>query len=489
MDIQYNEQASMRKKSELAFNIAQVPLDFLMITGAFVLAYIIRVKIDGRPVTDPIRAVLFLKIILFIIPVWLLIFSLSGLYNLSSQRGRLAEIGKVFVAVSGGTMFMILVDFMFRQPIFPSKAVPVFGYMLSFLLVASGRQIMRKLQRFLFNFGVGVRRVLLVGSGPISRRILNDLRPTESGYKVVAVLDGDKPASSKFDGLKTYKSFNEAIKSNRNIDEIIQADSSFEAEEVLEMISYATNHHLSYRFVPNQFGLYALNASVGTLAGVPVMEIRHTPLDGWGRIVKRGFDLLGSTLGLVLLSPIFAIFALIIKLTDKGPVLYRHERLSRIGKKVRIYKFRSMYTQYSTHNGKSEEKVFKQMGRPELAKEFVEHRKVKNDPRVTSFGRFLRRSSLDELAQLINVFKGELSLVGPRPIVKEELERYGRDQAAFLALKPGMTGLWQISGRSDIGYEDRVKLDIYYVENWSLLLDLKILSKTALAVIRGKGAY
>lgn len=476
----------MRKKSELIFNLLLIPVDFVAIITAFVLAYTIRVKLYEKPVAEPLPALLFLKITLLIVPVWLLIFSLLGLYGMSSQRKRLEEIGKVFVAVSGGTMFMILVDFIFRQPIFPSKAVPIYGYGFSFFLVTFGRQVMRKAQRYLLSYKIGIRRVMLIGSGPLAMRIYRDLKDPGSGYEVVAVLDKDKPSSSAFEAAKTYRDFYQALKGNKPIEEIIQADSAFEAEEVLEMVNHSTNHHIGYRFVPNQFGVFAINATVSTLAGMPVMEIRHTPLDGWGRILKRLFDLAGSAGGLIILSPLLALITVIIKLSDPGPAIFAHRRLSRVGKPVWIYKFRTMYTKYS---GKNPAAVFRAMGRPELIKEFKRNHKLKNDPRVTAVGGFLRRTSLDELPQLFNVFKGELSLVGPRPILKEELERYGGQQAAFLALKPGMTGLWQISGRSDIGYEERVKLDIYYLENWSLWLDIKILLKTFLALIKNRGAY
>jgi exopolysaccharide production protein ExoY len=223
-----------------------------------------------------------------------------------------------------------------------------------------------------------------------------------------------------------------------------------------------------------------------------VLEIRLTSLEGWGRILKRAFDVVGATFGLILLSPVFLAVAISIKIADPGPIFYRHRRLSRAGSEVRVFKFRSMKQEFSSdpkYKGKTPVEVFELLGKPELAKEFVVSQKVKHDPRVSKIGDFLRRSSLDELPQLLNAFMGDMSLVGPRPIVPVELERYGNQGASFLALKPGITGLWQISGRSDVSYEDRVKLDIYYVENWSLMLDIKILLKTIVAITRKSGAY
>lgn len=483
----------MRKKSELIFNLALPFVDFFLIVSAFVLSYIVRVKIDNRPVEHPIAAVVFLKLFLVVLPVWILIFGLIGLYNLSNLRGRLDEVGKVFVGVSSGTMFLILVDFLSRTPIFPSRSIPIYGFVLSFVFVVLDRQAVRLLQRWLFRFGIGIHRTVLVGSGLIAASIYANLHDTNrSGYHVIAVLDRAHINQRDFPGAKTFREFSEITRTQPVIDDIIQADAALEADAVLEMVTYASNHHISYRFVPNQFGLYATNSTVGTLAGEQVIELKNTPLDGWGRILKRFFDLVGATIAIVLLSPVFLAIAITIRLTDNGPAIYRHRRLSRAGQTLQVYKFRSMYWRYcdGPHNRyASAVEALKSMGRSDLVAEFEQNQKLVHDPRVTPVGRFLRRTSLDELPQLVNVLKGEMSMVGPRPILETELERYGSSSAVFLALKPGLTGLWQISGRNDVGYEERVKLDIYYVEHWSLLLDIKILIKTVLTVLGGGGAY
>jgi exopolysaccharide biosynthesis polyprenyl glycosylphosphotransferase len=297
-------------------------------------------------------------------------------------------------------------------------------------------------------------------------------------------------------GLPTYGTLDEAVARvapHGHLDEIIQADSALDQDEVLALVNYAANHQIGYRFVPNQFGLYASNSTLGTLAGVQLIEIRLTPLEGWGRIAKRAFDIVGAVCAVAVLWPVFLGVALAVKLRDpSGPILYRHRRLSRNGKPVDVIKFRTMLWRYCDGPGrpyKTALDTFKAMGRSDLIAEFEVSQKVEDDPRVSRLGRVLRRTSFDELPQIFNVLKGDMSLVGPRPIVAGELAHYGDSTAIFLALKPGITGLWQISGRSDISYDDRVKLDIYYVEHWSLLLDLRILTKTALAILSGKGAY
>ncbi len=486
----------MRKRSELFFSVILVPLDFLALLAAFVAAYVIRVKLEGKPVSHPIPAMDFVQVVLILLPVWIIIFALSGLYAQSNLRGRLGEIGKVFVAVSGGVMLSILLDFFQPESLFPSKAVPIYAYGLGLVFVLLSRTLVRALQRWLFKFGVGVHNAIIVGSGEIAQRIAPDLQMAFSGYRLLACVDTARGAAKRMKGLPIFDSLEgaiEAVAPRGKLDEIIQADSALDQDEILRLVNYATNHQVGYRFVPNQFGLYATNSVMGTLGGVQLIEIRLTPLDGWGRVAKRVFDVIGATFGIIVLSPVLAMVALLVKLRDpEGPILYRHRRLRRNGETLFVLKFRTMLWRYCDGPGrpfKNAEQTFRAMGRADLVEEFRRAQKVEDDPRVSRLGRFLRRTSLDELAQLFNVLKGDMSLVGPRPIIPAELEHYGEQGAIFLALKPGITGLWQISGRSDISYEDRVKLDIFYVEHWSLALDTKILLKTVLAILSGKGAY
>ncbi len=196
---------------------------------------------------------------------------------------------------------------------------------------------------------------------------------------------------------------------------------------------------------------------------------------------------------MALLAPVFAVVALAVKLAEPGaPLLYGQQRLGRNGRPIRVLKFRSMSWRYSTGPDrpyKSAAEAFEAMGRPDLVAEFAWNHKVADDPRVTRLGRWLRSTSLDELPQLFNALRGDLSLVGPRPITAEELSRYGDRHASFLALKPGITGLWQVAGRSAVDYDDRVKLDVFYIENWSLGLDVSILFRTMRSVAARKGAY
>ncbi|GAA3576473.1 sugar transferase [Microlunatus spumicola] len=213
---------------------------------------------------------------------------------------------------------------------------------------------------------------------------------------------------------------------------------------------------------------------------------------GVSAVIKRGIDIVGSLVGLFLLAPLLLAVALLVKVTDPaGPVLYRQQRVGRGGRAVGVLKFRSMRWQYSTGPTRpyaTAEQAFLAMGRPDLVAEFALEQKVADDPRVSRLGHFLRATSLDELPQLVNALLGHLSLVGPRPIVTAELERYGTDAVSYLAVRPGITGLWQVSGRSDTSYDTRVGLDRHYVQQWRLTMDLAILVRTVGTVMARDGA-
>jgi Undecaprenyl-phosphate galactose phosphotransferase WbaP len=237
--------------------------------------------------------------------------------------------------------------------------------------------------------------------------------------------------------------------------------------------------------------VYALGGTVRTLPypsdvvfvnHTPVLRVRDLLVVGVGARIKRLMDTLLAGLGVLVLSPLLLALALLVKITSRGPVLFGHQRLGEAGRSIRVYKFRSMAVN-------AEARLQELLGTdPVLRAEYEATYKLKEDPRVTWLGRWLRRTSLDELPQLINVLRGDLSLVGPRPIVADEIAKYGPASAAILRVRPGVTGLWQVSGRSDLDYAERVRLDMDYITNWSLWLDLRILSATLPAVLRRKGA-
>lgn len=209
---------------------------------------------------------------------------------------------------------------------------------------------------------------------------------------------------------------------------------------------------------------------------------------GQGRIIKRGFDLVFGTIAIIFTAPLMIVLAIIIKLTDPGPVLYRHKRVGRGRKTIYVVKFRSMKVEYSDGEGYQNKDALdglKRLGQEGLFREFQKDMKLDNDPRCSTIGRIMRKLRMDELPQLFWVLKGDLSLVGPRAVIETELERYGGKVSKLMSIKPGLTGLWQISGPENQAYDKRVLLDSYYVENWSMRLDIMILIKTIIKILRG----
>lgn len=465
----------MRKRSELFFNLILIPLDTLMLLTSWVLAFIIRVEYTFKPTVYQVPGRSFVTVLLFLTPVAILIFALTGLYRFDSTRSRWREYTRVLIATSATTMFLIIVDFFTSKPLFPSKAVVIYGYVLASLSIIGMRFVLNLFQRWLFRFNVGRRQVVVVGGGSVADELTYSLQRNR-GYKVVATITQSNEI------LKRLR----AVFKRRHVDEIILTDDKVKPDEQADLIRLAHSYHAVYKFVPTIAGLFQTRPQTSLLSDFPLIEIVRTPLDGWWRIYKTVFDYLGAITLTFILSPLFLLLIVLIKLTDKGPAFYRHRRIGRNGKIVEVWKFRSMYSRYS-NTDRTVKSILVELGGEKLWQEFRVEQKLKNDPRVTPVGRWLRRSSLDELPQLVNVLRGELSLIGPRPVTPEELDRYGESASTFLLIKPGMTGLWQVSGRNDVSYKERVKLDLFYVENWSARMDIRILLRTVIVVLFRKG--
>jgi len=285
-----------------------------------------------------------------------------------------------------------------------------------------------------------------------------------------------------------YSYVEQALKNIKElgITTIIQTDLYASEDRNQKVLSAAQTNHIQYNFIPGEAGFYTGKNTVDVFLGYPMITVSQTPLIGWGEIAKRIFDSILSTLLIIILSPVFLILFLLQKTLSPGPIFYISKRLSRFSEPIDLIKFRSMKDRPTAHLDAAEE--FRAMGREDLVQEYEQNHKVAKDPRITKFGRFLRDTSLDELPQLFNVFKGDLSLVGPRPILPQEV-KFDRGKAALLhSVKSGVTGLWQVSGRSNLDFDERIELELYYAQNWSFWLDIKILIKTIGVVVRKTGA-
>lgn len=482
------------KKSRLFFGVITLVSDFLMIGSSFILSYLIRSEIDARPLANPTAFGPYIYLILLISLLGIIIFYVNGLYNLRVPSEKPYEIRKIFMAISTGAMIVIAADFSQNEHIFPSKSIPLYGWIISFFLVFFARQIIKSIQEYLFRYKIGVQNTLIIGANDTSKKLMNAVRNKPSlGYNFIGILDNDINRST-FEGIKVLGTEEDLaeILEKHNFDEIIQTN-PLSQNKTIKAIKLSDKNKIEFKLAPSLYDVYTAKNRVSVMAGIPIIELVRTPLEDWGRITKRVFDIIGSVIGLIIFSPISLILAILIKTTDRGPIFYKHKRIGRADKPFEVYKFRSMKLEYcmgKQYGGKKAEEAFKKiMEDPEKAKEFKKDFKLVNDPRVTKIGKFLRKTSLDELPQFINVFRGEMSLVGPRPIVKDEIEKYGESKYQRMIVKPGITGLWQISGRNDLDYRERSKLDIYYIENWSLFLDIKILLKTLPVFFRKNGAY
>jgi len=260
---------------------------------------------------------------------------------------------------------------------------------------------------------------------------------------------------------------------------VIHVNPNGNVPQTTELIDFVNDHHLSFRYAADLLGTQLSNTEVTTIAGTPIVEVKHTSLDGWGRIAKRVFDILGATVLIIVLLPIMLITAFSIVIDTRGPILFWYKRIGQFGKPFTYFKFRSMI--HNAHLYRYDDKFLSQQ---ENLREGSPVMKFRRDPRITRVGRIIRRFSIDELPELFLVLRGTMSLVGPRPHEIEEVERYQKHHKKVLTIKPGITGISQVSGRSDLPFEDEVKLDSFYIENWSLTLDIQILLKTPFAVLR-----
>lgn len=477
----------MKNNATQIYNTFLVFGDFLALIAAFVCAYILRVTLSDVPIANPVPALTYFYIFLVVTPFWLLIFALLGLYNSTIYEKRFVEFGRLLIGSFIGLLFVIFISFFSREPLFPAKLVPVYGFGLGFLFLIIFRNLARLVRTELFGFRIGLNNVLLAGNTVMSAEMIDLLHDSRrSGYRVLGVIGG-KHATGKHTDIPVFGSLEAALAHLKSpVHTVIQTELYADEAKNRELLEYAQTHHIAFRFVPGNTELFVGNIDVQLFkSSIPVIAVHQTPLVGWGRIVKRLFDFFTSLIAIVLLSPLLLVLALIVKLSDGGSVFLRQVRLTRFNQEFRIYKFRTMNR---TYNGLLPEEAFAKMGRPELA---VEYRKngdyLPNDPRITRIGRFLRASSLDELPQLFNVLKGDISLVGPRALVPRDLSEYER-RHTILSVKSGLTGLAQVSGRKNISFDERRKLDIYYVQNWSFWLDLVILVKTIRVVLERTGA-
>lgn len=474
----------MKRDTGLLFHIFLIFGDACAIMLSFLLAYFMRTHLDQRPFYFDANPSSYIVSMVVMVPLFLIILAAVGLYSKSVifAQSRWREVGRILLASVIGMMAIITCDFFFNMDLFPVRTMAIYAMLACFVSLGLFRGIIRWCRNFALKRNRRTAlRAIIVGNTKNTEYLADYISAyPESGFRVVGIVAGAKYIPKDL-RRKQYSSLKEALNRTR-ADVIFQTDDK-RTEYVYRQ---AIERHLLYYFVPSNAALTSQMGELELVGNTPTILVRATPLAGGARFVKRCGDIIfGSIILLVALIPMMIIW-LLEKIADpKAPAFYSEIRLSRYNRKFKIYKFRSMIPEYC---GISPEEAFTRMGKPNLIKKYrANGDMIPNDPRITKLGKFLRATSLDELPQLLNVVKGDISLVGPRALVPGELHHYG-DRSLLLSVKSGLTGLAQVSGRRDISFEERRALDLYYIQNWSIWLDLRIIFRTIGAVILCRGA-
>jgi exopolysaccharide biosynthesis polyprenyl glycosylphosphotransferase len=464
--------------------LVMVLLDVLFINAAFVVAYWLRYDVEfGGTVEEanfvPLAAFLPVQASLTLITV--LVFVAEGLY-----RGpRRPSWPNQFSIIVRGTIIamavLIIIVFIFR-PYFFSRLIFAQAWLLMVVLLGLIRLLEDGLRSMLRRRGIGVVRLLLVGAGEVGRSIMQSLVAQPGlGYEVVGFVDDDPEKLQDIGRFKALGGTSDIphLVSERAVDEVIITLPWLSHGKVLAIMNHCQQRRVQVKVVPDLFQISMNQVDIDELNGIPLIGLREPSLQVTSQLVKRGIDILVSLTSIIALSPVLAATALAIVIDSPGSAIFPQIRVGQGGRTFTLYKFRSMRT------GADDEKDDLRRVTETNGVTF----KLKADPRRTRVGRFIRRTSLDELPQFYNVLRGEMSLVGPRPAIPSEVEKYEEWHRKRLLVKPGLTGLWQVMGRSELPFEEMVMLDVFYIENWSLPMDLKILLRTIPSVLSGRGAY
>ncbi len=415
------------------------------------------------------------------------VFQMKGLYRLPRWATLLDE---VWIISSGVLIAMSLVVlYAFFQRFAPSRLVFILAVptIIGILLVA--RIIVRVIRERLWAKGIGVDRVVVVGSGKAGRRVMQWLLgQPQLGYDVVGFVDDSlevpeitiatQSSVHRPMYLGSIATLSRMIQAN-TVDEVIIALPPEKHQSMNQIMEDCRQKDIECKLVPDLFEMALDRVNIHEVAGLPLIGVKPAQISGWNAFIKRSMDIILSAFILIGFSWLFALIALGIKLDSNGSVFFRQERVGREGRRFTCYKFRTMIEDAESQKARLQEAY----GRNDLLF------KLKDDPRRTRFGSFLRRSSLDELPQFFNVVLGEMSIVGPRPAVPPEVAEYEEWHYDRLLVLPGLTGLWQVSGRSNLTFDEMVRLDLYYAENWSPWLDVKTILRTVPAIVLARGAY
>jgi len=457
----------MRNKTDLFLIALLMPVDFSMIILGGLLSFYLRFSsfvLEIRPALFSISVRTYFYALLGVATLAIFVFTLNDLY-LFRRKPFYKKLAKIFFATSTTLMLVILYLFFIKES-FSSRFIVLFTWISATFFVILGRVWVLSLRRFLYKKDFALKSIILVGSDKSTEDMYKYLQIKQRllGYKVVAIARNKE---------RLFADLNLYMKDYPMVQELWQCDANISRIDSVKLIDFTIKYHIAFKYITGNFESRTTNIDVDIINGVPVVELKKTPLEAWGRIVKRIIDIIGALFALIIFSPILLITAIAIKIESKGPLIPDiPERAGQYASSFRFFKFRSMYV--GAHKDQSKVKS----DREGLFK-------AKEDPRITKVGAFIRKWSIDELPQLFNVLIGNMSLVGPRPHYTYEYQEHHKRS---LTVKPGITGMAQISGRSDLSFDDEVQLDLHYIEHWSLWLDFWILLRTPLAVFKNRKA-
>lgn len=465
----------MRTKLSDWIVLLQLPVDILLVAVAFSVAFLLKTNgLIGGLEYVPSFDLYFPFVILIAVFQFIVFFSLR-MYSLE-PRTFLKETGLLIYACVLWTGVILALLFI-QQQFFFSRLLLASAVIIFFILAFLSRFFFRLVRRFIYKMNIGIRDVIIIGSEEEAFYLLHSLDEMP-GFRLRGLVRG-----VDFDSMSLEEVFarfyNE--KNELEVHEVWNTEESRKVNFEEDLFDFCADRKIVYRYVPSFFASGSKRIEAMFVGDYPLVEVLPTPLRGWSKVLKRAFDIVVSLLGLIILSPVFFAIGLLIKIFTPGPVFVGLKRVGyrKYKEPFVMYKFRSMIV--GAHAMKPQLMALNERTGGPLFK-------LKNDPRVTPLGKYLRKLRLDELPQLWNVLRGEMSLVGPRAHEPEEVAKYTPKQLRLLRVKPGMTGMGQVSGASDLSFDEEVKLDTYYIQNWSIFLDLQILIRTIWAVLKRKGA-
>jgi exopolysaccharide biosynthesis polyprenyl glycosylphosphotransferase len=465
-------------------------LDAAMLNIAFIAAYYVRfvvlrgVQFTTQFIQQPIDTFRQLQIATTL--GLLLIFAIKGLYRLRSTGTWFKQFWTITSSTTIAFAAFSAYTYLFRSTdiyVSSQRALVAFTWISIIVLVSFARLVVSGLLATLYKRGIGLTNLLVVGSGRLGKLMMQQIAASPYlGYRVVGFihdLDGEPSDFGRFKALGTMGQLDGVIRGNR-VAEVIIALPSHQHQQILRTVRICERAGANFKLVPDLYELSLSRIDVDALEGIPLIGLKRSLTNSWQYRVKRAIDVAGALGALILVAPIWLLIALAIKLDSPGPVLYKQTRLGYRGEPFGFFKFRSMHM--------NADRIHEQLVTAAEGDERGKS-KLRDDPRRTRVGRFIRKTSLDELPNMLNVLRGEMSLVGPRPPLPSEYERYEDWEKARLEMPPGITGLWQVRGRSDLDFNEMVLMDLYYIENWSLRLDFQVLVQTLPAVLSRRGAY